>query len=72
MADRMRPSVEKLAPMSSDELTRNGTTVTMQLSPEQYERLFFQPEKPKGDLSQRFGTFLDHQDFRSHIDGKFR
>jgi succinate-acetate transporter protein len=42
--------------MSSDELTRNGTTVTMQLSPEQYERLFFQPEKPKGDLSQRLGN----------------
>jgi hypothetical protein len=31
--------------------------VTVALSPEQYERLFFQPSAPrKGDLAKRFGT----------------
>ena len=40
----------------------NGTElsrqVTVQLSPEQYERLFFQPSAPRrGDLAKRFGTF---------------
>lgn len=30
--------------------------VTVQLSPEQYERLFFQPSAPRrGDLAKRFG-----------------
>lgn len=38
------------------ELTRQ---VTVQLSPEQYERLFFQPSAPRrGDLAKRFGQFL--------------
>jgi hypothetical protein len=33
--------------------------VTVQLSPEQYERLFFQPSAPRrGDLAKRFGTYL--------------
>jgi hypothetical protein len=32
--------------------------VTVALSPEQYERLFFQPSAPRrGDLAKRFGTF---------------
>lgn len=32
--------------------------VTVQLSPEQYERLFFQPSAPRrGDFAKRFGTF---------------
>jgi hypothetical protein len=31
--------------------------VTVALSPEQYERLFFQPSAPRrGDLAKRFGT----------------
>lgn len=29
--------------------------VTVALSPEQYERLFFQPSAPRGDLAKRFG-----------------
>lgn len=38
----------------------NGTElsrqVTVALSPEQYERLFFQPSAPRrGDLAKRFG-----------------
>jgi hypothetical protein len=33
--------------------------VTVQLSPEQYERLFFQPSAPRrGDFAKRFGTHL--------------
>jgi stress response protein SCP2 len=33
--------------------------VTVALSPEQYERLFFQPSAPRrGDFAKRFGTFL--------------
>jgi hypothetical protein len=47
--------------MESNDLTRQGTTVTMQLSPDQYERLFFQPDKAKGDLARRLGTYLDPQ-----------
>jgi hypothetical protein len=32
--------------------------VTVALSPEQYERLFFQPSAPRrGDLAKRFGMF---------------
>jgi hypothetical protein len=49
---------DKLGPMDSTDLNRQTTTLTMQLSADQYERLFFQPEKPKGDLSKRFGTYL--------------
>ena len=30
--------------------------MTVTLSPEQYERLFFQPGQPKGDFSRRFGN----------------
>jgi len=29
--------------------------MTVNLSPEQYERLFFQPSAPRGDLSKRLG-----------------
>jgi hypothetical protein len=33
--------------------------VTVALSPEQYERLFFQPSAPRrGDFAKRFGEFL--------------
>lgn len=33
--------------------------ITVALSPEQYERLFFQPSAPRrGDLAKRFGTFF--------------
>ncbi len=35
-----------------NELTRQ---VTLQLSAEQYERLFFQPNAAKGDLARRLG-----------------
>ena len=31
--------------------------VTLQLSPEQYERLFFQPSAAKGDLAKRLGMW---------------
>lgn len=31
--------------------------MTVQLSPEQYERLFFQPTPPRGDLAKRLGAF---------------
>jgi hypothetical protein len=36
-----------------------GRQVTVALSPEQYERLFFQPSAPRrGDLAKRFGISL--------------
>ena len=36
--------------------------VTVQLSPEQYERLFFAPGPPRrGDLAKRFGRLLPRQ-----------
>jgi uncharacterized protein len=38
---------------SDNSLTRN---MTLQLSPEQYERLFFQPTSAKGDLAKRLGN----------------
>lgn len=43
-------------------LTSNGSPlsrqVTVALSPEQYERLFFQPSAPRrGDLAKRFGVY---------------
>ena len=31
--------------------------MTVALTPEQYEKLFFQPSAPRGDLSKRLGTF---------------
>jgi hypothetical protein len=36
--------------------------VTLQLNAEQYERLFFQPTKAKGDLAKRLGrsAYLSH------------
>ena len=52
---------DKLEAMDSNELNRQTTTLTMQLSADQYERLFFQPEKAKGDLAKRFGTHLNQQ-----------
>ena len=33
-----------------------GRQMTMQLSNDQYERLFFQPSAPKGDLAKRLGN----------------
>jgi hypothetical protein len=46
-----------IAPMGAD-LSRQ---VTVALSPEQYERLFFQPSAPRrGDLAKRFGTSFAH------------
>ena len=43
---------------SGAELSRQ---VTVQLSSEQYERLFFQPSSPRrGDLAKRFGTSSRH------------
>jgi hypothetical protein len=50
---------DKLGPMDSNDLNRQTTTLTMQLNADQYERLFFQPEKAKGDLAKRFGTYLE-------------
>jgi hypothetical protein len=36
-----------------------GRQVTVALSPEQYERLFFQPSAPRrGDLAKRFGMSI--------------
>jgi len=37
-----------------------GRQMTLQLSPDQYEKLFFQPTPARGDLAKRFGnpTFL--------------
>lgn len=31
--------------------------VTVQMSPEQYEKLFFQPTPARGDLARRLGTW---------------
>ena len=47
---------EKLEHSTSGE---NGTLtrqVTIQMSPEQYEQLFFQPTPARGDLSKRLGN----------------
>jgi hypothetical protein len=41
--------------LGHNELSRQ---MTLQLSPDQYERLFFQPSAPKGDLAKRLGTSL--------------
>ena len=36
-----------------------GRQVTVTMSPDQYERLFFQPSAPaRGDLAKRFGKIL--------------
>ena len=40
--------------------------VTLQLSPEQYERLFFQPSVAKGDLAKRLGMWFYHFARLSH------
>jgi hypothetical protein len=49
--------------LTEDRSSGNGAPLSRQmtvaLTPEQYERLFFQPEGPKrGDLSKRFGMSL--------------
>ena len=48
-----RRAVESGVPSSGETLTRQ---VTVPLSPEVYERLFFQPNTHRGDLSQRLGN----------------
>lgn len=45
--------VDKLHGGTENPLSRQ---VTVQMSPEQYERLFFQPTPPRGDLARRLGT----------------
>lgn len=41
--------------------------VTVQLSPEQYERLFFQPSAPRrGDFAKRFGMCFVYNADRTH------
>ena len=52
-----RPDMEKIEHMDTNQtggapLSRQ---VTVSMSPEQYERLFFQPSQPKGDLAKRLG-----------------
>lgn len=44
---------DKYADSSPNELSRQ---LTLQLSKEQYERLFFQPTAAKGDLAKVLGT----------------
>jgi hypothetical protein len=39
--------------MNANPLNRYPTTIS--ITPEQYERLFFQPSAPRGDASKRFG-----------------
>ena len=59
---------DKSAAMEGNDLSRQATTVTMNLSPDQYERLFFQPDKAKGDLARRLGKHRASVDFRSYAD----
>ncbi|KAL9094447.1 MAG: hypothetical protein Q9165_003297 [Trypethelium subeluteriae] len=56
MAPQSHIEHEKLETTSSGE---NGTLhrqVTVQMSPEQYEKLFFQPTPARGDLARRLGN----------------
>jgi len=55
MAQLRDDSGEKLTTMDS---SQNGLSrqMTMQLTSEQYERLFFQPSQAKGDLAKRLGN----------------
>lgn len=47
------------APMGAPLGAPLSRQLTVALTPEQYERLFFQPEGPRrGDLSKRFGMSL--------------
>jgi hypothetical protein len=48
---------EKALNNHANDLSRQ---VTLQLSSEQYERLFFQPSQAKGDLSKRLGMVPLH------------
>jgi hypothetical protein len=48
---------EKTVNSHANDLSRQ---VTLQLSSEQYERLFFQPSQAKGDLSKRLGMAPFH------------
>lgn len=54
MADAYEPT--KMNGQVSNDGASLGRSVTMQLSPEQYERLFFQSSAPKGDLAKRLGN----------------
>lgn len=48
---------DKLQTMESNDGGALGRQMTMQLSPDQYERLFFQPSQAKGDLAKRLGKW---------------
>jgi hypothetical protein len=48
-------SSEKPTNAQHNELTRQ---ITLQLSADQYERLFFQPNAARGDLAKRLGKAL--------------
>ena len=45
--------IEKSAAGNGNPLSRQ---MTVQMSPEQYERVFFQPTPARGDLARRLGT----------------
>lgn len=61
-------STEKIEHTTTNEYANSGNgspltrQMTVALTPEQYERLFFQPEGPRrGDLSKRFGMLMTVQ-----------
>lgn len=57
--------------MSSDHLEKQYTKgqdgaplsrqITVTLNPEEYERLFFQPSPPRGDLAKRLGMLFSRK-----------
>lgn len=66
-------STEKIdQTFTEDQASGNGAPLSRQmtvaLTPEQYERLFFQPEGPRrGDLSKRFGMLFLIQRFEEPL-----
>jgi len=52
-ADGINGNSEKLVETNSNDLSRQ---ITLNLSSDQYERLFFQPTAAKGDLAKRLGN----------------
>lgn len=61
MSDTAKMDYE-MAEHNGTNIAGNGSPlsrqVTVALTPEQYERLFFQPSAPRrGDLAKRFGTY---------------
>jgi len=63
-SNNMEPSYMEPKMAQDNSLSRQ---LTLNISPEQYEKLFFQPTAAKGDLAKRLGMYFLLLDFCPYI-----